>query len=374
MPPPSPISILIVDDQPPNLIALEAALASPDFDVVLAHSGADALKSVLEQDFAVIVLDIQMPEMDGFETATLIRARERSHSTPIIFMTAYDPDGADVREGYRLGGIDYLYKPIDQHVLYSKVSFFVELFRKTLALDQRTKQLEEAVMELDAFSYSVSHDLRAPLRQVSGFCGILIEDHFAQLPPEIQGYVERINEGTQRMGRLIDDLLAFARTGRQRLRKQRVLPAEVARAALAELAPEQEGRTVELVIADLPACEADPALLRQVYVNLLSNALKFTVRRAVGHIEAGFRQIDREVVYFVKDDGAGFDLRYADRLFGVFQRLHRVEDYAGTGVGLAIVQRIIHRHGGRIWAESAPNQGATFSFTLSNGQTLEERD
>jgi PAS domain S-box-containing protein len=229
---------------------------------------------------------------------------------------------------------------------------------------ERTAQLEDTVKELEAFSYSVSHDLRAPLRAVSGFSRILLQDHGPQLAPAAQGYLQLVGDNALQMGRLIDDLLAFSRLGRQQLRTQRVLPAEVVRSALDELAHEQEGRHVEIVLGELAACQADPVLLRQVYVNLLSNALKFTRRRDVARIEVGWCEMAREVTYFVKDNGAGFDMRYADKLFGVFQRLHRAEDYDGTGVGLAIVNRIVHRHGGRVWAEAAPDQGATFLFTL----------
>jgi light-regulated signal transduction histidine kinase (bacteriophytochrome) len=230
---------------------------------------------------------------------------------------------------------------------------------------ERTAQLESAVTELDAFSYSVSHDLRVPLRAVNGFARILVEEYAAELPPQAREHLRTVLDSAKHMGQLIDDLLALSRLGRAALRKQRVLPAQVARGVLIELAPLYADRSVEIVIPELVACEADPALLHQVYVNLLSNALKFTSKRADAHIEAGYRQTEGEVVYFVKDNGAGFDMRYADKLFGAFQRLHRAEDYDGTGVGLAIVQRIVHRHGGRIWAEAAPNAGATFSFTLA---------
>jgi light-regulated signal transduction histidine kinase (bacteriophytochrome) len=230
---------------------------------------------------------------------------------------------------------------------------------------ERTAQLEDTVRELEAFSYSVSHDLRAPLRAVNGFSRILLQDYGSQLAPEAQGYLRMVSENAQQMGRLIDDLLAFSQLGRQQLRTQRVLPAEVVRGALDGLAPEREGREVQIVLDELAVCQADPVLLRQVYVNLLSNALKFTRRRAVARIEIGCHELEGEVTYFVKDNGAGFDMRYADKLFGVFQRLHRAEDYDGTGVGLAIVNRIVHRHGGRVWAEAAVDQGATFFFTLA---------
>jgi light-regulated signal transduction histidine kinase (bacteriophytochrome) len=231
---------------------------------------------------------------------------------------------------------------------------------------ERTAELEDTVKELEAFSYSVSHDLRAPLRAVNGFSRVLVQDCGPQLAPDAQGYLRMVSDNAQQMGRLIDDLLAFSRLGRQQLRTQRVLPAEVVRSALDELAPELEGRQVQIVLGELAACQADPVLLRQVYVNLLSNALKFTRRRDVARIEIASGEMDGQATFFVKDNGAGFDMRYADKLFGVFQRLHRAEDYDGTGVGLAIVNRIVHRHGGRVWAEAAPDQGATFFFTLAD--------
>jgi PAS domain S-box-containing protein len=238
----------------------------------------------------------------------------------------------------------------------------------------RTAELEAANKELEAFSYSVSHDLRAPLRAIDGFSRILLEKHWAALPDEGQDYLQRVRDNTQQMGRLIDDLLTFARLSRLPIKKQRVEPAQIVRRCLAELGGEQEGpglpafraRRLEITVADLPACSAEPSLLKQVWVNLLSNALKYTRTRDVARIEVGccLSEPSGEPIYFVKDNGVGFDMRYAHKLFGVFQRLHRAEDYEGTGVGLAIVQRIVHRHGGRVWAEARPGQGATFSFTL----------
>jgi two-component system sensor histidine kinase/response regulator len=397
MPVPQPISILVVDDQPRNLVALEAALASVDCSLLTANSGRDALKQVLAQDFAVIVLDVHMPEMGGFETASLIRARARSHTTPIIFLTADVRVGPPVLEGYRLGAVDYMYKPFDSEILRAKVAIFVELFRKTLALEQRTAELievtcalelreqqvallnseleqrvvertgelEAAIKELEAFSYSISHDLRSPLRGVNGFSKILLEEHADQLSPEGQVLLRRVSDNAQYMGQLIDGLLTFSRLSRQPLTKQTLDTADVVRQALAELGAEQTGREVAISIGALAPCEGHATLLKQVFVNLLSNALKFTGRRDVAHIEVGCREVDGEVVYFVRDDGAGFDMKYADKLFGVFQRLHRAEDYDGTGVGLALVQRIVQRHGGRIWAEAAVGEGATFFFTLA---------
>src|SRR5437870_5432444 len=208
------------------------------------------------------------------------------------------------------------------------------------------------------------HDLRAPLRAIDGFSRVLLEEHAPTLPPEAQHYLNAVRRNSQRMGLLIDDLLAFSRLSRQPLNKQLVRPADLVRQCVDELRAEQQGRRVQIAIGDLPACQADPALLKHVWMNLMSNALKYTRKQEMTVIAVGCQEQDGATAYFVRDNGVGFDMRYAEKLFGVFQRLHRSEDYAGTGVGLAIVQRIIHRHGGRVWAEAAVDHGATFYFTL----------
>jgi len=234
-------------------------------------------------------------------------------------------------------------------------------------LRQRAEQLESSNKELEAFSYTVSHDLRAPLRAIDGFSRILLDEHASQLAPLVQRYLYLIRQSTQQMGHLIDDLLAFSRLGRQTITIEQVFPLAIVNLALQDLHDEQDGRKIDLVVGELPECRADPALLKQVYLNLLANALKFTRQRKVARIEVGAQHLDGQCVYFVRDNGVGFDMKYIDKLFGVFQRLHRSEDYEGTGVGLAIVQRIIQRHGGRVWAEAQLNKGAVFHFTLEGG-------
>jgi PAS domain S-box-containing protein len=229
---------------------------------------------------------------------------------------------------------------------------------------ERTAELEAANKELEAFSYSVSHDLRAPLRAVSGFAGIVIEDFGGQLPAEGQRYLERIRSGGQRMGELIDDLLAFSRLSRQPLNRQLVDTRRVVQAALDETRAQREGRDLDLNVGELPACHGDPALLKQVWVNLVSNAVKYTRGKIPAVVEIGSARENGETVYFIRDNGTGFDMQYAGKLFGVFQRLHRDDEFEGTGVGLAIVQRIVHRHGGRVWAEAAVGRGATFYLTF----------
>jgi PAS domain S-box-containing protein len=235
---------------------------------------------------------------------------------------------------------------------------------------ERTAQLEEANKELESFSYSVSHDLRAPLRAIDGFSQAVQEDYATLLPGEGQRYLKTIREGAQRMGVLIDDLLTFSRLSRLPLARSTVNTNELVKALVAEMSSMEQNGRAEIVIADLPPSHADPALLRQVWINLLSNALKYTRRREAARIEVGAKEVDGGTTWFIRDNGTGFDMCYADKLFGVFQRLHRAEDYEGTGVGLAIVQRIVERHGGHVWAQAAPDRGATFFFTLEDNKKV----
>jgi len=235
---------------------------------------------------------------------------------------------------------------------------------------QRTQALEGTNAELESFSYSVSHDLRAPLRAIHGFARILLEDHQTKLDPEAQRLLGVIDQNTRRMGQLIDDLLSFSRLGRKELASARVDMTEMARVVADELRraePERNGQ-LEVRIDPLRPAQGDRALLRQVLSNLLQNAMKFTRAQPHAQIEVGSRPDGTETVYYVKDNGAGFDARYVDKLFGVFQRLHSTEEFEGTGVGLAIVKRIVQRHGGRVWAEGKLNEGATFYFSLPDGE------
>jgi len=232
--------------------------------------------------------------------------------------------------------------------------------------DQRRAQeaLREANEELEAFSYSVSHDLRAPLRGIHGFTRILLEEHAAELSEAAAGYLQRVHDNALTMGRLVDELLAFSRLSRQSLRRETVDMAALVEAVLEVLAPSWHGRKVTVDVSTLPPAWGDAALLRQVWLNLLGNAVKFTASREVARIDVTGQVFGSETVFSVNDNGVGFDPRYAHKLFGVFQRLHRAEEYEGTGVGLALVQRIVHRHGGRAWAEGRPDRGARFTFAL----------
>ena len=231
---------------------------------------------------------------------------------------------------------------------------------------ERTAQLEYANRELEAFTYSVSHDLRAPLRHIGGFAGACLEEFGTTLDAQALRYVQRIQEGARRMAVMTDELLNLARTGQQSLRLELTGLNSIVEEIISMLKTEIKGREVEWKISDLPSVECDPVLVRQVFQNLLSNAIKYSCRRPHAVIEIGHTQQNNQQVIFVRDNGAGFNMQYADKLFGVFQRLHREDEFEGTGVGLATVHRIVQKHGGRIWAEAELDRGATFYFTLGD--------
>jgi len=358
------VNILLVDNEPGGLLALEAILEPLGQKLITARSGQEALRQLLAHDFALVLLDIQMPELDGFQTAALIRERERSRHTPIIFLTASYESEVQVFRGYAVGAVDYVFKPLQPEILRSKVSVFVELARTTEVVRKQAAQLEAANKDLESFSYSVSHDLRAPLRAIDGYTSILRERCGDKLDEESNRVLGKIIENTQRMETLIKDLLAFSQLGRRPISAAEIDMDALAREVIDELRSAPGQRVPQCVLKPLPAGWGDRSLIRQVWLNLLSNAIKFTGAKEAPSIELGGSSEDTRNVYYVKDNGAGFDMRYYDKLFGVFQRLHSAREFPGTGVGLAIVQRVVARHGGRAWAEGKVGEGATFYFAL----------
>jgi CHASE3 domain sensor protein/two-component sensor histidine kinase len=240
------------------------------------------------------------------------------------------------------------------------------LKRANERLEWRTSELSETNIELESFAYSVAHDLRAPLRHIAGYSNILAVDYGPQFDGEGQRYLGRLVDGAQKMGRLVDDLLSLSKVGRQDLSLEAVPLDALLQQVVEDLGGECLGREIEWRIGDLFSVNCDPGLIKQVFVNLLSNAVKYTGKRERAVIQVGQMMQNNERVIFVRDNGVGFEMQYVGKLFGVFQRLHKARDFEGTGVGLAIVQRIVRKHGGRIWAEAEPDQGATFFFTLGS--------
>jgi two-component system sensor histidine kinase/response regulator len=384
------VNILLVDDQPANLVALEAMLQGLGQNLIKAESGREALKWLLTHDFAVILLDVKMPDMDGFETAALIRQRDKSRHTPILFLTAADNTQTHAVRGYAVGAVDYLVKPVVPEFVRSKVAVFVELAKKNELLRRQAellarseqaarelaetraelvRDLEHKNRELESFSYAVSHDLRAPLRRIDSFSRAVLESQGGRLDEAGQRFLARVREASQQMSQLIDDVLYLSRVTRAELRDQEVDLSSLAALALARLQEAESTRQVEIKIRPAVVVMGDGQLLRIALENLLENAWKFTAKEPSARIEFGVTQVAGEPTYFVRDNGAGFDMTYADRLFGPFQRLHPQTEFPGSGIGLATVQRIIHRHGGRVWAEGLVGQGATFQFTLGRARS-----
>jgi two-component system, sensor histidine kinase and response regulator len=383
------VNILLVDDQPANLVALEAMLQGLGQNLVRAGSGREALKHLLTQDFAVILLDVKMPDMDGFETASLIRERDRSRDTPIIFLTAADRSQTQAVRGYAIGAVDYLVKPVVPEFVRSKVAVFVELAKKNALLERQARQLRESEQaarelaetraelvrdlehknrELESFSYAVSHDLRAPLRRIDAFVRAVIETQADRLDETGRHFLDRVRESSQDLMCLIDDVLYLAKVTRAELRDQEVDLSALAGLLLDRLREAAPTRSVETKIRPGIIVSGDGQLLRIALENLLENAWKFTANEPVARIEFGTMALGSELACYVRDNGAGFDMTYADRLFAPFRRLHGSSEFPGTGIGLATVQRIIHRHGGRVWAEGLVGQGATFYFTVGKSR------
>ena len=322
--------------------------------------------------YGLILLDLVMPGMDGFQVIEGLKEIETDGYLPVLVITAQP--GHKLR-ALKAGAKDFVSKPFDLGEVLIRVYNMLEVRLLHLEIKrhyneveervaQRTAELEESNKELEAFSYSVSHDLRAPLRALDGFSQAMLDDFGPQLPDEGQRYLKAIRYSALQMSALIDALLEFSRFNRQELNKRTMDTGKLVRSALDELGFPWQERQVEIRIGDLPVSSGDPVLLKQVWINLLSNALKYTNKREKAEIEIGSTKINGTEAFFVRDNGTGFDMRYADKLFGVFERLHRMEDYEGTGIGLAMVQRIVNRHGGRVWANAAIDCGATFNFTL----------
>ncbi len=366
--------ILIVDDDPAKLVALRTLLEPLGDNVVEARSGADALRHLLKEDFAVILLDVRMPIMNGFETAELIRQRPASELTPIIFVTALDQAQTDMGRGYELGAVDFVFSPIVPAILRAKVTVFVELYKSQQELKRYRTQLQGLVQErttsltainreLEAFSYFVSHDLRAPLLAIDTIAQALLDD------PEVAGdgaqdQLLRLRRTSKQMMALFEGMQTLFRLTGGDIRREKLDISRIATEIVAQLHAQEPQRRVDCRLEEGLTASGDAGLVRILLTNLISNAWKFTRDKPQSVITIGSERVAGETRLFVRDNGVGFDMIYAHKLFGAFQRLHSQSEFAGKGIGLAAAQRIVNRHGGRIWAEGAVGEGATFYFVL----------
>ncbi len=356
--------ILIVDDRPENLRVLNKVLAGTGAEVIQASSGEEALAATLERDFALAILDVQMPVLDGYGLAALLRGDPGTRHIPIIFMTAVYSQEEHVFRGYESGAVDYIVKPYNPAILISKVNVFLELHAQRDELRRQRTQLTTINAELEAFAHSVAHELQAPLRAIGGFSEALTQDYADGLDDQGKEYLQRASAAARRMGQMVDDLLELARVTRSETDHEVLDLSAMAEKITRELSRGEPDRRVEIVVAPGLLAPGCAALIDVALANLLRNAWKFTSGRPDARVELGSEETQDGLAYYVRDNGAGFDMAYCDRLFGAFQRLHDASEFPGTGIGLAVVQRVVHRHGGRVWARGEVDRGATFYFTL----------
>jgi two-component system, sensor histidine kinase and response regulator len=452
----TPVEILVVEDSPTQAEHLKYILEDHNFLVSAARNGREAFELMRKHRPTLVITDVTMPEMDGYELCRRIRADDKLNDLPVILLTSLS-DTEDVFRGLECGADNFITKPTEQNYLLARIRYLLanihlrkqervqtsmevylagqkhiitsdraqilnlllstyeaaiqknreltqarddlaklnerledRVLQRTASLAAeiterkraesevrklneeleervrlRTAELEAANKELESFSYSVSHDLRAPLRHIGGYSQLLISSIGASLEAKDRRFLDLIIGSSKQMGQLIDDLLDFSRTSRTEMRKITVNLQNLVEEAIQRLQPEMTGRNIMWKKRPLPQAQADPSLLRQVFSNLISNAVKYTRPRDPAEIEMGCAdETNGEIVIFVRDNGVGFDMKYVDKLFGVFQRLHSQSEFEGTGIGLANVRRIVSRHGGRIWAESELDKGTTFYFTL----------
>jgi hypothetical protein len=386
-PPPSQetVNILLVDDQPGKLMAHEAILAELGQRIIKARNGVEALGHLLRYDFAVILLDVNMPNMDGFETAALIRQRPRFEKTPIIFVTGYNTTDIDRLKGYELGAVDYLFLPVVPQVLKAKVSVFVELARQTQIIksqaadlsDHNRRQAEQleviqklndelknANSELEAFSYTVSHDLRAPLRSISGYVSVLLEDYGARLDEEGRGHLAALDRAAKRMDVLTRDLLAYARVARESVTLEPVQLQPLLDAVVSIIGAGKTNLVKFSIAPELADVMGHPFLLEQCLSNLLNNAAKFVSPGVPPEVRIRTEPRGSQVRLWIEDNGIGIDARYHHKIFSMFERVGDLHKYEGTGIGLTIVQRAVQRMGGACGVESSPGQGSRFWLDL----------
>jgi two-component system sensor histidine kinase/response regulator len=366
--------VLIVDDVEANLVALEALLADMDCELVRAAGGNEALKLLLKNEFAVMLLDVQMPGMDGFEVARYAREHPTTRETPIIFLTAMHSTEDSMLRGYGTGAVDFLLKPINASVLRGKVRVFLELFTQRRRLqDEITAHkktlaaLQEANTALRHFTDAASHDLKAPIRAMRGFLDALFVETRESLPPQALEYLQRALKAGERMDSLLDSLLSYAR-----LQRSQATAVVHVGELLAELRTDlgadlvRAGATLEIE-PELPAVPGDRERLYQLFQNLVTNAIKFRKPGVPLEVRVSARRCPTELVFCVADNGIGIDPKHQERVFQAFFRSHAQGKYQGSGLGLAICQQVVEQHEGRIWVESQLGEGSRFYVSLPIG-------
>ena len=405
--------ILLVDDREDNLFSMESILEKDNYQIIKADSGKQALKILLKEvDFALILMDVKMPNLNGFETAALIYEREKLRHIPIIFITAFNEGEENLFKGYRTGAVDYIYKPIDSELLRAKVAVFTDLYQKThklIAQEQKLKainksleneikerkasedkvkelnrqmlenivRLESANKDLDRFAFMASHDLQEPLRKIRLFSDMLQAKYKEVLDSEAQVHINRIQKSVERMQSLIKDILTFSRISNEKESFEYIDLNHVVHDVLTDMESNVQEKQAKINLGSLPSIEANPGLIRPLFSNLLGNALKYSkkdvspvisIRSEINMMTNGNglkkNQPNRYCKIYIEDNGIGFEQEYAEQIFDMFKRLHVSNEFEGTGIGLALCKKIVEKHHGFISARSKVNQGSTFIVSL----------
>jgi signal transduction histidine kinase len=405
------VKILVVDDREDNLLSIESILEKEGYNIVKANSGKAALKLLLkDQDFSLILMDVQMPQMNGLETANLIYERDRLKHIPIIFITAHRYGEDLMFKGFKMGGVDYIHKPVDPALLRLKVGVFVELYRKTKELivqeeklrainaslesevierrisEERINLLNQQLLknntelkdindELDRFAFVASHDLQEPLRKILLFNNLISDSLDTEDGASVRSYMEKINKATGRMQLLINDLLSYSRHTQTVDHFELVDMNELVAEVISDLEIEIRKTNTTIDVGPLPAMIVIPTQMRQLFQNLISNSIKFASPDAFPEICIEYERLENRRLngngqggaihqIIIRDNGIGFEQKFAEDIFVVFKRLHSYHQIEGTGIGLSICKKIAEKHNGEIKAESSPGKGSTFTITL----------
>lgn len=364
-----PAKILLVDDRPENLLSLEKILQGPDRMILKAQSGKEALRLLEEHAFAVALVDVQMPEMDGFELAELMRESGESQSIPILFIAAAEPDRRLYFKGFEAGAVDILYQPLNESILRNKVNVFVGIDKQRLLLNEKVELLQHAQerikasnRELERFARVASHDMKEPLRTIILHLSLLKKEMGDRLTTRAGDSISFAVEGSKRLAGLIDSLTSYSRFGSSGLQLTETDCGAVLREVAQDLSIPLKEKNATLSIGDLPVVRADKEQLRQVFQNLISNALKFS--RTNPRVNVSSQREGGKHIFSVTDNGVGIPESHMGRIFEPFFRAHPRDQFDGSGIGLSVCKIIVEKHGGKIWADSRVGQGTTFSFAL----------
>lgn len=357
-------NILIVDDRKENLLATERVLRHLDAGILTANSGSEALSLVLRHRFALVLLDVQMPEMDGFETAMLMQDHESVRGIPIIFVTAISKEERYANQAAELGAVDYIFKPINPEILRSKVKVYLDLYVQREHILALNKDLRQSNEELERFAYICSHDMQEPARMMNSYAALLDKRYGAVLDEKARKYLRFITTNAQHMQKMILDILAFSRIGREELRVELVDCNQTLKEVLARFEPVIAQKKAQIRFSSLPSIKTSPVLVEIVFQNLIGNALKFQDGEKAPEIDIRAESGSGSWRFCIQDNGIGIHPDFHGKVFAIFQRLHRREDYPGTGIGLSTCKKFLELCNGNIWFESDPGQGTKFFFTL----------